>query len=474
MKKTTGLMLLGAVLIIIVAGGSLSQEADEKTMRREHDPIQVPGEMLDKLLGANVKTLRLYAMNNGSMAQIPFQIDERLPSGEFIMDVGEDANPDDHNWKLDPQDFLVFRICDTGARAPREAWPSKDGLEIELEDPLDQGRSYCYLLRFEGEAPELMDIRTFDMDLHLKKNPKGGVQVEGLTYRIESLVNKIGDKRYKTSIVKTMAMPPSAGGTGINIIDGQRLRFTVELLFGQVRVNASEKDMIGGIVARREGPVRGYDLSWTSIALPMGLEGPRIYADIFLYDRMFVTPMTLSIPFNPDSIITRLLLDIGFDLNKNAVGMRYYSPNCQDGVTIDGKMTDKEKTIPDDWVPWFVLTGPQASFIFRMEPDEELRKQVVIKQQYIDDRNQAFPPEDEPGSIGYGRTRFEIKSLKKGDYNIPLVWYYPANLYKPGGYDKQMLQDYLNILDAPVIIKVGGKTARNQAMSPPPLRPKKR
>ena len=53
------------------------------------------------------------------------------------------------------------------------------------------------------------------------------------------------------------------------------------------------------------------------------------------------------------------------------------------------------------------------------------------------------------------------------------MWYYPANFYKPGGYDKQMLRDYLNIKDAPVIIRVGGKTAENQSMAPPPLRPKK-
>jgi hypothetical protein len=101
-------------------------------------------------------------------------------------------------------------------------------------------------------------------------------------------------------------------------------------------------------------------------------------------------------------------------------------------------------------------------------------EQTVNKLPYIDDLSQAFPPEDLPGSIGYARTTMEIKSVKPGKYQFAIEWYFPPNLYRAGGYDQDLLQQFLNIKDAPVIIKAGGLEARNEALSPPMLDPKEK
>lgn len=475
MKIRMRLMTLAAVLVLLSPGADRAEKTTPATMRRVHDPVQAPGELLKTLAGSKLDLLRVFSFKQGAMKQMLYDFNERLPDGTYILDLGEAKNANLANGILDPQDLLIFRIMDTGDRAPKELWPTQDGLEIELEDPLDHGKSYCYLVRYKSNPPALLKEETTQL-LHWDpwEKPDWPFIVKSDYYLMEGRVNKIKGKYYKTAINRLFSTPVGAGGSGVNILDAQKMRAYLEALGGKIRVDANETDMIGGIDALHHGRIRGYGRQWLTVALPMGLEAPRIYSDVFTYDRVILSPMILHIPFNPESIITRAGIEFGYDLNTAAYGMRFYSPNCLDGVTIDGKMSAKEKAISKAWVPWFLITGPQGSMIFRVEIEKSLITQTKNNLTYIDDLGQKFPPENLPGSIGYARTTMEITSVKAGTYGFSIEWYFPPRFYKPGGYDKQMLQDFLNIKDAPLIIRVEGKTAKNQALSPPPLQPKKK
>ncbi len=464
---------LWVTILLSLLGGLATSSNDSipSTMRRVHDPVQVPGELLSSLAGEKLEHLRLFAYKDGAMTPMVYQFDERTEDGDFIMDMGEGKTPEFHNWVLDPQDFLVFRIGDTGDRAPTSALDPDRTVEIELIDPVDDGRSHAYLVHYESDPPARLMTDTVELE-HWDpwEKPDWPFIVKGVSYRIEGMVNRIGDRYYKTAINQNFRTPVSAGGTDVNVLDGQRMRAFCELKFGIYRVNADETNMIGGIDSLRHGLIRGYGRQWMTVALPFGIEGPRIYSDVFTYDRMIVAPMRLNIPMNPQMIINKAGIEFGYDLNENAKGMRFYSPSCMDGVTIDGVMSERESAIPDDFVPWFLITGPQASLIFRVDIEESFLAQTENRVTYIDDRERGFPPEDVPGSMGYARTTVEMNSVKRGVYDFQIEWYFPPNFHKPGGYDKRMLQDFLNIKDAPLIVSVRGKRAKNSALSPPPLR----
>ena len=179
------------------------------------------------------------------------------------MYLGSGKNDELANRVLDKMDFLLFRISDTGDKAEKEVWPVKDGLEIELLDPVDNGKSYCYLFDFKDEPPKRLDIDTVSLE-HWDpwKNPEYPFIVNGKTYRIEGLVNKIQGKYFKTAINKSYQMPVESGGTNVNILDGQRMRAYCELLFGKIRIDANETNMIGGIDALSQGYVRGCGRQW--------------------------------------------------------------------------------------------------------------------------------------------------------------------------------------------------------------------
>lgn len=474
MKKAL-FLVVGVIISSILYGIGFTQvKTIPSTMTRKHDPVQVPGELLTPLIGKKLENLRLFSYRNGAMSQMVYQFDERLADGTFILNLGITANADKANKILDPQDFLVFRIADTGDQVPREFWLAQEGVEIELQDPLTGGKSYCYLFHFGTNPPPRIKDDTISLG-HWDPWKKSDLPfiVQGFSYTIEGYVNKIGNRYYKTALNKTFYVPQKAGGTNVNLLDGMRLRAFVELFFGKTRLEFNEHNLIGGIDAINQGSVRGFGLQWLTASLPMGLEGPRMYSDVFTYDRIVVAPMKIHIPIDPKRIITRAGIEYGYDLSESAYGMKYYSANCPDGVVIDGKMSEQEKNMPKKWSPWFIITGPQGSLIFRVYLQKGMLDQVKANTYFIDDRSQAFPPESIPGSIGYGRNIVEITSVKPGLYDARIEWYFPPHFYKNNTYDKEELKQFFNILDNPIVIKASGKTAKNQALNPPKLYPKK-
>jgi len=465
-------VVASVILVFLLAAAGRSAALESRTLTRRNDPIQVPGELLGKFKGVSLDLLRLYVFTQGAMTPIVYQIDERLPNGNFIFMVGEKANPREANRLLDPQDFLVFRVQDAGDRASPIDWPAgaKDALEIELGDPLDQGRAWVYLCRFEAPAPQPLILDTIRL-LHWDPwvSPELPFIVESDYFHFEGRVNTVRGKVYKTAINKVFQVPEGAGGTNQNLLDAHKMRAWVELFFGKVRIEANETDMIGGIARLTHGLVRGYGRQWLTIALPLGLKAPRIYSDVITHDRIIISPMRISLPINPETIVTRMGLAFGYDLNRNAYGMRFYSPNCLGGATIDGKMSAQEKAIPTDLAPWSCITGPQGTLLMRAVFDPRMLQQTRSRLTYLDDLNVSLPPEGIPGSIGYVQTSIETESMKAGGYDFFIHWYFPDHFYDPQGFKMDVLQEFLNIEDHPVVIRVEGKQAENAALRPPPL-----
>ena len=386
--------------------------------------------------------------------------------------MGEQADPQDADHRLAPQDLLVFRVQDTGDRAGPTDWPAgvEDGIEIELRDPLDQGKAWVYLFRFKPPAPALREENTVRL-LHWDSlhDPEAPFVVESDYYHLEGRVNHIRGKTYKTAINQVFRVPKGAGGTDQNLLDAQKMRVWGDFFFGRIRFEVDQETLIGGIAALTQGRVRGYGRQWLTITLPFGIPAPRIYSDVITYDRIIVSPMCLTIPFNLKPFLGRAGLAFGYDFNPAAYGLRFYSPNCLEGATIDGKMSAREKALSRGWVPWFCVTGPQGTLIFRTEVDPRLLEETDHHLIYRDDLNVALPPESSAGAIGYAETWVEMSSVKPRAYEFTTEWSFPDHFYRPEGFNFQVLREFLNIEDHPLQIRVGDRQVDNSALHPPPL-----
>ncbi|MGH3055080.1 MAG: hypothetical protein ACRDL7_08900, partial [Gaiellaceae bacterium] len=110
-----------------------------KTLTRLHDPVVISASALPGAMGRSTAGIVLYRVRNGRLEAMPYQFDARDRSGNI--DV---AAPRDFN--LDDNDELVFMAKDTGDQADGATLASAAGLEIEVNDPLDRGRGWAYLL----------------------------------------------------------------------------------------------------------------------------------------------------------------------------------------------------------------------------------------------------------------------------------------------------------------------------------------
>jgi len=471
MKNFRPLVLALAVQLLLALPGR-GAGLEPKTLNRRQDPVQVPGNLLVKFRGTALDRLRLYALTGGVMKPVIFQFDERLPNGNFIFQLGEAANPQDASHRLEPQDFLVFRVQETGDRAGPADWPAgaEEAVEIELRDPLDQGRAWVYLFRFQPPVPLPRDENTVRLlDGKALRDPQAPFVVESDYYHLEGRVNTIRGKSYKTVINQVFRVPKAAGGTDQNLLDAQKMRTWADLFFGRLRVEFNQQTLIGGIAGLTQGRVRGYGRQWLTIPLPFGIPAPRIYSDVITYDRIIVSPMCLTVPFNLKPLLSSAGLAFGYDFNAAAYGMRFYSPNLLEGATVDGKMSPREKALTNEWVPWFCVTGPQGTLIFRTEVDPALLAQTRHHVRYLDDLKVAMPPESSPGSIGFVETSVEMDPVKPRSYEFVTEWFFPDHFYRPEKFDLGRLQEFLNIDDHPLEIRVGDRRELNSALHPPPL-----
>ena len=165
MGKVAATFSVGILAIILPAWVfALDAPSDpilqEATLNRFPDPVQIKGEAFPALTGGVLENYRVYAAREGEFKPIRFQIDEMTEEGDFVFPHGKDSNKKLGNGILDPRDVVLFMAKDTGGRVSETSWPERacKGVEIELIDPIDQGRSWAYVFFFEEDPPPLSPL----------------------------------------------------------------------------------------------------------------------------------------------------------------------------------------------------------------------------------------------------------------------------------------------------------------------------
>ena len=293
----------------------------------------------------------------------------------------------------------------------------------------------------------------------------------GKSWSIDGFVNKVGGRYYRTAFNKTFIQPPEAGGNGKNLLDRMKFRVQVRMLFGMLKFGFNENDCVGGIYAIQQGPVRGMGRMWMSAVFPAGIKSPRISADVCCYETMIIVPGVLRVPINPGVLLTDFTMGIGYDLNENAIGMKFYNSNNLGGLLVDGKPDESEKNMNTELDQWRCITGPQGTMITRSDWDQYYASQAEIHVYFEDKIHEKDLPEDVPGKIGYFHNESRIESLEPRRYNVQMDWYFPYNFYNEEKFNIEVVQDYLNIKQNAIIVEGGGKKMKSTGGAPDLLKP---
>jgi len=427
--------------------GSPAGAVCDRTLSRDPDYVIVPGGLFPAFLGEPIDRMRLYAFRSGQWTPVPFQIDERHPSGRLVCPFGKKPERDEDGGLLDPNDELVFMADDTGDRVPEAAWPPawKTVQEVQVADPLDQGLGWCCLVLHAAPPP----ASPVDYIVYVPGEDRYVALYNTAVYMRDG----VHRADYNVNVY-----PPAAGGSGVDITDRLKIRMLFRLRVPPVTVTLDEDDTEVETEAYIDGPVRIVRRNQLYVRAPF-LTIPFGGAhDVIVYRDTNDTPIEVTVPRGASWFVKEMEIRLGTDLSPEALGMRWYSRAHPEGVVVDGRMSDEERHLDPDLAPgdrqayWQVIAGPQGAMMRRGMYDPELEGLFETSVRYVDDRSATDPPEEFPGSIGHASLCIRLKRLEAGTYVFQQQWYHPHHFhpFSPGEVSR-----YMNIRDHPLTVEVG-------------------
>jgi hypothetical protein len=459
MKNTKRFLSFTAIFCVGLFAFGFAQEASaqvlaKKTIDRWVDTAVVDGKILKELNGKPLEKLRLYAYNNGTFEPIRFQVDEMTEDGDWILPEGPRPNNDLSNGTFDSWDKLLFMADDSGDKASEDVWTKgySQSEEIEIIDPLTGEKGWVYLLYFATNPPAKCAKPDY---LHFKyslKNARLDCELHDAEY-IETTDGKVA------TYYDLLSIPVVAGGSGKNFVDRLKIRIRLSMMMGSVNIKMNEEQLRSDIIAWKNGPVRWTRRSEQYRKVPGGLKVLRVVADTNEHRATATTPVFFDIPFKMDTIFTSFVVRFGNDYSEEVLGSMAYSSTNPEGFLVDGKMDAKEKTYFNPQLDeWRLMTGKFGTTMARTLLTPEIKKNIKITMGIIDDLNQSYPPERNPGTIGYVWQDWDATSMPKGRYHLFVEIYYPPH-YKKGDEVK-----YVNYIDNPIKFRVNGQEQKNMPL----------
>lgn len=417
---------------------------EKKSLSRMDDSVVVRGEKLKRNLNNEIARFSLFAYVEGKFQPIPFQVDEINPDGEWVLtqvlpEAKKSVKPerDDDNGSLDGNDELAFMARDAGDRVSFNGLPA--GVEaideITLQDPVDNGRAWVYLMSFRENPP------LSKKDYVEYKLPENQVVARNHVFGFNPRMSSIAP-----SLVSMQGSP--------NLIYRMKIRFSTKLM--EIPFGFDENNLVSELSLYKDGPIRVVRRIRSSIQFTRLFRMPSVAVENIFYDNSMVIPVRIKIPISLKSfsgLISYTRVRGSADL-RNTHGGKIKADTDPRWMNVDGKMDEVEKSIQWEGSTWFLTSGPEGAFIIRMilnrNPDGSFQKSPIKTcLYYLDDDNAPDPPESVPGqSPQVGWWMEGLPDLEKG------TLYLSAIMYLIKDYTEGVEKNYLKILDQPIEVSV--------------------
>ncbi len=283
--------------------------------------------------------------------------------------VGADPDP-----SFDADDELVFMARDVGPEAPTGAADPPglafgEGREIALVDPDGGTAGYAYLFYGTPSADPSagQDLVDYDFVLDAGTYLDDYLRADGPNPESSSVSTPSYDIGFSDRwITDSLSL---SSGTGVDILDGHKSRFTFATCG---RSNATFADAEGAFVANIDGPVRAIRSYIGANSGPL-TQRTEIFYD-FRYDqitdlRVHAIPGVMSF----------------YDWSTAAIGMSYRNSEMGSAVTVDGS----PDTVPSGVPSWEYLTGPQGALTHVFAVESSISPFPTLAGVYVDDLTPA-------------------------------------------------------------------------------------
>jgi len=386
-------------------------------LKRRVDAVVLQGSQLEGILGADLNTIAVYAVNErGKFQSIAYQVDEKFPSDDYIFIPNK--LPD--TGRLSAKDELIFMVRDAGFRAALEILPfaARVVKEIQITDSISQERAWIYVVA--SSIPLVANLKTY------VRYDDGFGSVFGDTYffglwspGLKNIKNGNPWQPLNRSVVLNSATNEKEFTP--NVLEKSLFQVRVEALGGLLKWDFEPQDIQARYVGHKIGPIRM--IRKTRLRPQMGL-GFTI-EPITLIETYYDQYMTTFIDGDwPSSLAFASRIEI-------KVGEQYSRPESwktpvqmETLARRDGKM--------DSRIVKVEFANQEALDLWRWQVSEK----------------HWLPPQT--GSVEFDCQDCLVFTLKGRDY--PNATFTVHRYFPPNG-ETQTINSFLNIIDAPLKIR---------------------
>lgn len=367
-------------------------------------PVVIRGKDLPSLRHALIGRISLYSVHGAQIKPIPFQIDRRDKNGRFKIPVDRKGKALEDRQPLDENDECVFMSSDIGEQI--EAVPDMAGIQgvtgIEMTDPNTGRHGWVYALVFKGEPPEGAG--------------HDYVSYDAVNDSVESEVYRVAFSKKKPFIVNTLIQKDELNHQySKNFSDTMKIRHKGKLLH-QFEFLRTQDDYTSRLAAVKDGPVRVIRRTENRVRILWKLRTPNITIDYVHYANAFFVNTSIDVPFRPGWFLSDLVTLTTMDGNDDPSlpQARLFSNSLQDGLEINGRMTDEKKRFNDSGDKYFVLSSIYGKILVRLDIQKgsPIREKVYL----MDDMNAPDPPENIPGQ--FGNVGFLLRGWENLDVSV--------------------------------------------------------
>lgn len=376
---------------------------------RDGDVARIPGADLRTFAGYQLDQLSLLACIRRTCRPIPFQIDQRDASGNWVLDQGPEPNEAQASGVLQEGDLLLFMATDAAERADQADLPrASAAAEIAVQDALSSTTSWVYLLAYPQHAP---------------RSHVSYVQYDPVNDRVQGAHVSLG---FRNGVPDYLALNGAGPGAqhGANLLDRLKVRATATFLWGLIHFSRDENDLTTQFVAWKQGPIRVIRRQRQWVRIGWGIRSPTFGSYTYFYRDFAELPVSLRLNFPPHyffgDIAVRTVLDF-----RDLTGWFVWTPSLPAPLPIDGTMTAAKRALNDASDVTFALVSPQVTLVQTMDLSPSLAS-VHRHLSYVEG-DRPDPPEAVPGAepaIGFRLDHWEnvgagLHQLSSVSYAVP-------------------------------------------------------
>lgn len=305
------------------------------------------------LLQHPTSTFRVYAFHDGSVVNIPFQIDERDRRERWVLDQGAKRNADETPGVFDENDVLTFMNRDLGQRGDLARLPAGATIWGEIR---------------VGSVTALLGFAYVGVFAQPPPLPCPGCTAA----RYDETSDRVYAERYalefRAPLPRHLAFVEKLEEFGKNVVAGVHADGEVRFLGGLVTLRKTDANIQTELLGYRNGPVRTIRRARYWIPLPFGFRTTG-RMDLLFYRDFVEGTALLKIGIPPSLVLANGELQTYFDF-LHLDGARVFLDGIEPSDPIDGYMTPSKQSLvghPARWAALILPEGRTVLFVVRLE-----------------------------------------------------------------------------------------------------------